>query len=128
MKTSIKLRNLTVLIAGMLFLGIALPASAADPITPIPWEGPTVLPDYVGAPAKAHPTANSGVPQNPLLAPNPSTVSTTIPGTATPTTSPACWVAIPPSFLRLWRKREMIPSHPSGSSYASLYSSTVTAE
>ena len=27
-------------------------------------------PDYVGAPAKAHPTANSGVPQNPLLASN----------------------------------------------------------
>ncbi|NJD59032.1 MAG: hypothetical protein C3F13_17150 [Anaerolineales bacterium] len=31
----------------------------------------TLLPDYIGAPAKAHPTANNGVPQNPFLAPNP---------------------------------------------------------
>ncbi len=37
----------------------------------IPWAGPTLLPDYIGWPAKAHPTANSGVPQNPYLAPNP---------------------------------------------------------
>ena len=33
--------------------------------------GDTSLPDYIGAPAKAHPTANSGVPQNPFVAPNP---------------------------------------------------------
>jgi hypothetical protein len=37
----------------------------------IPWAGPTLLPDYIGAQAKAHPTANSGIPQNPNLAPNP---------------------------------------------------------
>jgi hypothetical protein len=43
-------------------------ASESDEIQ---WAGPTSLPDYIGAPAKAHPTANSGVPQNPLLWPNP---------------------------------------------------------
>ena len=37
----------------------------------IAWAGPTLLPDYIGAQAKAHPTANSGIPQNPNLAPNP---------------------------------------------------------
>ncbi len=37
----------------------------------IPTAGDTSLPDYIGAPAKAHPTANSGVPQNPFAAPNP---------------------------------------------------------
>lgn len=36
----------------------------------IPWAGLTTLPDYIGAPAKAHPTANNGVPQNQYLAPN----------------------------------------------------------
>jgi hypothetical protein len=48
-------------------------ASAQDDGTVIPIEpGPeTSLPDYIGAPAKAHPTANSGVPQDPNLAPYP---------------------------------------------------------
>ena len=44
-------------------------ASAQDP--PIPSGGDTTLPDYIGAPAKAHPLANSRAPQNPFLAPNP---------------------------------------------------------
>jgi hypothetical protein len=58
------------LIAAILSAGVGLPVYAAEPIEIEP--GPeTVLPDYVGAPAQAHPTANSGVPQNPLLAPNP---------------------------------------------------------
>jgi hypothetical protein len=51
-------------------LVIAGGANASGP-EEIPWGGPTSLPDYVGAPAKAHPTANSGVPQDPFLAPNP---------------------------------------------------------
>ena len=38
---------------------------------PIPWEGATVLPPYIGAPAKPHPLAPPRVPQNPFLAPNP---------------------------------------------------------
>jgi hypothetical protein len=50
---------------------LALVAPAAAWAEEIPWGGETSLPDYIGAPAKAHPTANSGVPQNPLLAPNP---------------------------------------------------------
>ena len=71
MNTSIKLGRLTILVLGLLMVGMSLPASAADPVTPIPWEGSTSLSDYIGQPAKAHPTASSGVPQNPLLAPNP---------------------------------------------------------
>jgi outer membrane protein assembly factor BamB len=51
-------------------LVIAGGANASSP-EEIPWGGPTSLPDYIGAPAKPHPTANSGVPQNPFLAPNP---------------------------------------------------------
>jgi hypothetical protein len=50
---------------------LALVAPAAAWAEEIPWGGETSLPDYIGAPAKAHPLANSGVPQNPLLAPNP---------------------------------------------------------
>jgi hypothetical protein len=42
----------------------------ASGLSEIPWAGPTSLPDYIGAPAKAHPTANNGVPQNPYLATN----------------------------------------------------------
>jgi hypothetical protein len=33
---------------------------AAGEVTPIPWAGLTSLPDYIGAPAKAHPTATRG--------------------------------------------------------------------
>jgi hypothetical protein len=58
------------LIAAILSAGISLPVDAAEPIDIEP--GPeTVLPDYIGAPAKAHPSPNTGVPQNPLLWPNP---------------------------------------------------------
>ena len=71
MKTSRRFDCLAVLIVMMLILGSSLPAHAADPVEQIP-PGPTTwLPDYVGAPAKAHPTANSGVPQNPFRRPNP---------------------------------------------------------
>jgi len=40
-------------------------------VTPIPLGPETSLPDFIGAPAKAHPTANSGVPQNRYLWINP---------------------------------------------------------
>jgi hypothetical protein len=49
---------------------VSLGWAGAAGVTPIPPGPPPSLPDYIGAPAKAHPTANSGVPQNPLLAPN----------------------------------------------------------
>ena len=39
-------------------------------VTPIPPGPTTSLPDYAGAPVDAQPLADSGVPQNPLLAPN----------------------------------------------------------
>ena len=39
-------------------------------VTPIQPGPATSLPAYIGAPAKAHPMANSRVPQNPSLAPN----------------------------------------------------------
>jgi len=49
-------------------LALVVPVAAgAEEILPGPV---TVLPDYIGAPAKAHPLANSGVPQNPNYAPN----------------------------------------------------------
>jgi hypothetical protein len=59
------------LIAAVLGSGIGLPAHAEDLVTPIPPGPETTLPDYIGAPAEAHPSPNTGVPQNPLLAPNP---------------------------------------------------------
>ena len=46
------------------------PAIAAA-VTPIPWEGDTSLPAYIGKPAKPHPLPPAKAPQNPFLAPNP---------------------------------------------------------
>jgi hypothetical protein len=45
-------------------------AGAAE-VTPIPWEGPTVLPEFIGQAAKAHPLPPPQVPHNPFLAPAP---------------------------------------------------------
>ena len=44
-----------------IMLVIAGGANASD-TDEIPWAGPTSPRDYIGAPAKAHPTANNGVP------------------------------------------------------------------
>ncbi len=44
--------------------------TASAQVIPIPWAKPTSLANYNGSPAKPHPTANSGVPQNPFLAQN----------------------------------------------------------
>jgi hypothetical protein len=71
MNILIRLSSFKILVLGMLILGMSLPVYAANPVTPIPPGPDTMLPDYIGHPAKAHPTANSGVLQNPLLAPNP---------------------------------------------------------
>jgi hypothetical protein len=59
------------IIAAILGGGMSLPAYAADAVDPIEPGPETVLPDYIGAPAKAQPLANSRVPQDPFLAPNP---------------------------------------------------------
>ena len=58
---------LALLISVIMILVVPGAAEAQE----IPWAGPTLLPDYVGAPAKPHPSPNTGVPQNPLLSPNP---------------------------------------------------------
>ena len=71
MKTSTLLNCLAVLVLGALVLVTGLPAYAGEPVTPIPPGPETTLPDYIGAPAKPLPSPNTGVPQNPLLAPNP---------------------------------------------------------
>ena len=71
MKTSFKLNRLLTLVLGVLILGMSLPASAADPATPILWEGSTVLPEFNGQAAKPHPLPPPQVPQNPFLAPSP---------------------------------------------------------
>jgi hypothetical protein len=61
-------KSIVLVIVTLLIVAGGVSASGSDEI---PWAGPTSLPDYIGAPAKAHPTANSGVPQNPFAAPNP---------------------------------------------------------
>ena len=68
MKSDVRRRSVGVALALAAILALVIPVAAWA--QEIPSGGPTSLPDYVGAPAKAHPTANSGVPQNPLLAPN----------------------------------------------------------
>jgi len=69
MKSDARKRSMSValLVTVIMALVVAVVAGAQE-IPPGPW---TSLPDYIGAPAKAHPTANNGVPQNPFLAPNP---------------------------------------------------------
>jgi hypothetical protein len=49
---------------------LALVAPVVAGAQEIPPGPSTSLPDYIGAPAKAHPTENSSVPKNPFLAPN----------------------------------------------------------
>ena len=61
-------KSIVLVIVTMLIVAGGVSASGSDEI---PWAGSTSLPDYIGALAKAHPTANSGVPQNPFAAPNP---------------------------------------------------------
>jgi hypothetical protein len=50
---------------------VLLTPVAAAAVTPIPWEGPTVLPEFIGQAAKAHPLPPPQVPHNPFLAPAP---------------------------------------------------------
>ncbi len=55
-------------LATMMLALVAPVVAGAQEIPPGPW---TSLPDYIGAPAKAHPTANSAPQKNPFMAPNP---------------------------------------------------------
>jgi hypothetical protein len=69
MKGKMRRRSVSaaLILTGILMLVVPVAAWAEE----IPWEAPTDLPDYVGAPAKAHPLAPPPVPQNPFLARNP---------------------------------------------------------
>lgn len=46
-------------------------APGTEEITPIPWEAPTTLPEFIGEPADLPPLPPLGVPQNPFMAANP---------------------------------------------------------
>ena len=76
MKTKGRLSRLSVFILALLVLG-TLPGAAIgavqEPVESgsIPWEGATVLPEYVGAPVEAQPLPPTHAPQNPFFAPNP---------------------------------------------------------
>src|SRR5512147_2146679 len=65
----LNIRGLTLGAAASMTLMLSGPVVAgAEEIPPGP---PTSLPDYIGAPAKAHPTANSAPQKNPFMAPHP---------------------------------------------------------
>ena len=71
MKASNLFKCITVLVFALLIMGSGIPAHAGIQDSLIPPGPSNSLPDYIGSPAKPHPTANSGIPQNPYLAPNP---------------------------------------------------------
>src|SRR5512143_2611814 len=69
MKSDARKRSMSVALVVTVALALVIPVAAQA--QEIPWASQTTsLPDYIGAPAKAHPTANNGVPQNPFAAPN----------------------------------------------------------
>jgi len=70
MKSDVRKRSMSLALVVTVILALVTPVAAWAQV--IPWyEIPTNLPDYIGHPAKPHPSPNSGVPQNPLLAPDP---------------------------------------------------------
>src|SRR5512139_1241644 len=69
MKSNVRKRSMCLPLVVTVALALVVPVAAGA--QEIPPGDSTSLPDYIGEPAKAHPTANSGVPQNPYLAPNP---------------------------------------------------------
>jgi hypothetical protein len=71
MKSDVRKRSMSV--ALVVTVVLALVASVVAGAEEIPPGPSTSLPDYIGALAKAHPTANSAVPQDPFLAPYPFT-------------------------------------------------------
>lgn len=69
MKSDVTKRSIFVALVVTVILALVVPVGAGtDEIPPGP---STSLPDYIGAPAWAHPAANSAVPQDPFLAPYP---------------------------------------------------------
>ncbi len=72
MNSDVRKRCITVALVVMALLALVVPVGAGtQPVTPID-PGPfTALPEFIGAPAKAHPLPPSRSPQNPSLGPNP---------------------------------------------------------
>ncbi len=69
MKSKIPNRSISVALVVTVVLALVAPVVAAAQVIP---PGPsTTLPDYIGAPAKPHPTANSAPQKDPFMAPNP---------------------------------------------------------
>ena len=70
MKSDMRKRSMSVALIVTVVLALVAPVvvAGAEEIPPGP---STSLPDYIGAPAKAHPTANAAVPKNPFMAPHP---------------------------------------------------------
>ncbi len=69
MKSDVRKRSMSVALVMTVILALVVPVAAdAQTIPPGP---STVLPDYIGAPAKAHPTANSAPQKDPFMAPHP---------------------------------------------------------
>ena len=72
MNSDIRKRSMSVaLVLTMILVLVAPVAAGTEEVTPIPPGPKTKLPDYIGAPAEPQPIPDSGVPQNPFLAPNP---------------------------------------------------------
>ncbi len=69
MKSDVRKRSMSVALVMAAILALVVPAAAG--VGEIPWEGPTVLPEFIGQAAKAHPLPPPQVPQNPFLAPAP---------------------------------------------------------
>lgn len=69
MKSKVRNQSMSVALIVAGILALVVPAAAG--IGEIPPGPETVLPDYIGQPAVARPLPNSGVPQNPNIAPNP---------------------------------------------------------
>jgi hypothetical protein len=72
MKSDARKRSVSVALVVTVVLALVAPVAAgAQDVTPIPPGPATTLPDYIGASAKAHPTANSAPQKNPFMAPHP---------------------------------------------------------
>jgi hypothetical protein len=66
MKSHVQIPSMFLALLMTVIVVLVIPGAAGA--QEIPWGGPTSLPDYIGAPAKAHPLSPAGVPQNPFLA------------------------------------------------------------
>lgn len=69
MKSHVRIPSMFLALFMTVIVVLVIPGAAGA--QEIPWGGPTSLPDYIGAPAKAHPLSPAGVPQDPFLTANP---------------------------------------------------------